>query len=43
MALTWSDLNHRRDRICTAYGQPAIGSKLLCVLQLQLQVTNAAL
>ena len=43
---TWSDLNHRRDRICTACGQPAVGSKLPCVLQLQssqLQVTDAAL
>ena len=35
MALTWSDLNHRRDRICTACEHPAVGSKLPCVLQLQ--------
>ena len=42
---TWSDLNHCPDRICTACGQPAIWSKLSCVLQLQssqLQVTDAA-
>ena len=45
MSLTWSDLNHR-DRICTACEQPAVRSKLPCVLQLQssqLQVTDATL